>query len=417
VEHPAPADEIHSPTAASPAAEIVAADPTTPPGYPSRAQLARWLLVALVLYLIGWLLWTAQATLTPFVIGLVLAYLMLPFVNALSRSMPRPLAIIIVYLAGLALLVASFAYVIPLLAEQIQRLLASIPSVQRLQQIINDLLEQYRASVPDSVQKPVDDAVANAIQTVQANVATYLQGAGTFLVNRVVQLLNTVTFLLGFIALPFWLFYVLNDVDQGRAAVDRLLHPRLRADFWNVWSVFDRVLGSYVRGQLILCLAVGLAVGFGLTILQLLGFPIGDYILVLALIAGITEFIPVLGPTIGAVPAILLGLAVSPGTGLAVTLLYFGVQQLENSLLVPRIIGESVGIHPAVLTVVMLAMGYLFGLLGIILAPPAAAVARDLFVYAYKRLDGRTASVARAEVEAMHHPPPPPPRATNAAVP
>jgi predicted PurR-regulated permease PerM len=403
VEHAAPADEAALPAAAGSATEPAVAIPSAPIGYPSRAQLARWLLVALALYLIGWLLWATQTTLTPFIFGLVLAYLMLPFVNILNRRMPRPLAIVIVYLVSLVLLVASFAYVIPLVAEQIQRLLVSIPSVQRLQQIITELLEQYRASVPDSVQKPVDDAIANAAETIQANVATYLQRAGTFLVNRVAQLLNTVTFLLGFIALPFWLFYVLNDVDRGRIAIDRLLHPRLRDDFWNVWSVFDRVLGSYVRGQLILCLSVGLAVGIGLTILQLLGFPIGDYVLVLALIAGVTEFIPVLGPTIGAIPAILLGLAVSPGTGIAVTLLYFGVQQLENSLLVPRIIGESVGIHPAVLTVLMLAMGYLFGLLGIILAPPAAAVVRDLFVYAYKRLDGRPAAVARAEVEAMHH--------------
>lgn len=411
MEHHPPALEAQAappPVLADPPPDAAPAEPAAQPlSMPTPATLARWALVALALYAIGWLLWSASATLAPFIFGLVLAYLLLPVVNFLDRTMPRVLAILIVYVAGLVILVASFAYLIPLIVNQVERLLASIPTPERLQQIANEILLQYRQAVPDSVQKPVDDALANAAQTIQANIATYVQRAGTFLVNRVMQLLNTLTFLLGFIALPFWLFYVLHDADQGRTAVDQLLHPRLRADFWNVWTMFDRVLGSYVRGQLILCVAVGAAVGVGLLVLQLLGFAIGDYILVLALIAGVTEFIPVLGPTIGAVPGILIGLSVSPTTGLVVALIYFGVQQLENSLLVPRIIGESVGIHPAVLTVLMLAMGYLFGLLGIIFAPPAAAVARDLFVYVYKRLGGRTAPAAYDEVMAMHRAPAP----------
>ncbi|HWQ11838.1 MAG TPA: AI-2E family transporter [Roseiflexaceae bacterium] len=380
--------------------------PAPEPAYPSRAQLARWLLVALALCGIGWLLWAALPTLSPFILGLVLAYLMLPFVNFLDRYTSRPMAIVIVYLIGILLLVTSFAYLIPLIADQIERLIASIPSVERLQEIGDNLLRQYRERVPDSLKGPVDSAVASALTTVQANVATYAQRAGSFLFGRVVQLLNTLTFLLGFIALPFWLFYVLSDEARGRAAVDRMLHPRLRPDFWNFWAILDRVLGSYVRGQLILCVAVGVAVAIGLGILRLLGVPIGNYILVLAIIAGITEFIPVLGPTIGAIPGILLGLSDSPGTALWVALVYFAVQQLENSLLVPRIIGDSVGIHPAILTVLMIAMGYLFGLVGIILAPPAAAIARDLFVYAFKRLEGLSAAQAYAAVLTQHTPPP-----------
>jgi predicted PurR-regulated permease PerM len=396
VDEPPPPPEAQAPPAPEPPLAL------PPPAYPTRAQLARWLLVALALYGIGWMLWAALPTLSPFILGLVLAYLMLPFVNFLSRYSSRPMAIVTVYLAGLVLLVTSFAYLIPLVADQIERLVASIPSVERLQQIGDNLLRQYRERVPESLKGPADEAIANVVTTVQANVATYAQRAGGFLINRVVQLLNTLTFLLGFIALPFWLFYVLSDEAKGRSAVDRMLHPRLRPDFWNFWAILDRVLGSYVRGQLILCVAVGLAVAIGLGILRLFGVPIGNYILVLAIIAGITEFIPVLGPMIGAVPGILLGLSDSPGTALWVALVYFAVQQLENSLLVPRIIGDSVGIHPAILTVLMIAMGYLFGLVGIILAPPAAAIARDLFVYVFKRLDGLSAAQAHAAVLAQH---------------
>lgn len=179
---------------------------------------------------------------------------------------------------------------------------------------------------------------------------------------------------------------------------------RAPADFWNVWDIFNRVLGGYIRGQIILCVSVGLAVGIGLVGLEMLGFPLGDYVLVLALIAGVTEFIPVLGPTIGAIPGVILGFGISPAAGIAVLLLYIAVQQLENSLLVPRIIGESVGVHPAVLTVAMIVMGTLFGLLGILLAAPAVATARDLFKYAYLRLEGCSPEESLQRVAAGHAP-------------
>jgi len=218
--------------------------------------------------------------------------------------------------------------------------------------------------------------------------------------------LNTVTFLVGFLIIPIWLFFVLNDEQEGRAFIDRLLHPRIRADFWNVWGIVNKVLSDYIRGHLLLGLSVGAMVGIGLLLLGLLGFGIGKYVLLLAIIAGITELIPILGPTLGAIPGVLLGLFISPTTGLAVLLIYITVQQIENNLLVPRIIGESVGIHPAILTVVLIAMGHVFGLLGVILAAPLSAIARDLFIYIYQRLGGASAAAARTAVSRRGTPEP-----------
>jgi predicted PurR-regulated permease PerM len=135
----------------------------------------------------------------------------------------------------------------------------------------------------------------------------------------------------------------------------------------------------------------------GLLILGLLGFRI-PYILLLAILAGVTELIPIIGPIVGAIPAVLLGFTVSPGAGLAALALYVVVQQIENNVLVPRIVGESIGIHPAVLSVVLIAMGQVFGIIGIILSAPVAAIARDLFVYVYQRLSGASPAIARSFV-------------------
>jgi predicted PurR-regulated permease PerM len=380
-----------------------AAEPPDPADTAAPAPIAapwnwrlavRWSMVAAALFAVGWLLWSAQAVLLPFIIGLVLAYLMIPFVNIFSRTMPRPLAILAVYLISGSLVVASLLYVVPLLANQVIQLANRVPTIESIQETANNLLRQYRELVPDELKLPIENSLNQALVALQANVATYAQSAGSFLLNRVLALLNSITFILGFLTLPIWLFYVLNDHEQGRTAIDDMLHPGIRADFWNLWKIIDTAFGAYVRGQLILCLSVGAAVGIGLFGLELAGIPVGDYILVLALIAGVTEFIPVLGPTLGSIPGVLIGLTISPVAGVAMLLLYIIVQQLENSFLVPRIIGDSINIHPAVLTVAMIVMGTLFGLVGIILAAPALAITRDLFLYTYRRLEGLVPAAA-----------------------
>jgi len=396
----APMPTIEPPIGADEPAE------TTPPtqnepAYPSRRTLARWLLVALALYTVGWLLWSALPSLIPFIIGLVLAYLMLPLVNRLDRKMPRWLAILTVYAGGIILIVVLIAYIAPIVANQVELLINSFPElIGRLQTIGRSLLQQYQSSVPASIKAPLEEGIRNGLQALQANITIYVQSIGGFLFAQALQVINTLTFLVGFLIIPIWLFYVLNDLHQGRVLIERMLHPRLRADFWNVWGVINRVFSDYIRGQLLLGLAVGVMVGVFLLGLRLAGFQVGNYILLLSIIAGVTELIPIIGPIIGAIPGVLLGLFISPGTGLAMLVAYIAVQQVENNLLVPRIIGESVGIHPAILTVVLIAMGQVFGLLGVILAAPLSAIARDLFIYTYRRLEGYSADAARMSVEA-----------------
>jgi predicted PurR-regulated permease PerM len=372
---------------------------TTPPvaflrGLPPRT-IARWLLVIAALWTIGWLMWSARSALTPFVAGLVLAYLLLPVVNFLHRHrVPRPLAILIVYIVGIALIVGVFAYLVPLIASQVQLLLALFPPVDRWQELAGTLFQQYQNRVPPSIRQPIDEALANALRTLQSNITTYVQQLTLFIWDQFIQVINLVSFLVGFFIVPIWLFYVLKDQARLRAFIDRMLHPRLRADFWNIWDVVNHDLGDYARGQLTLSLVIGVLVGLGMLILELVGFYM-PYALLLGLISMTTELIPVIGPALGTIPGVLIGLFISPTTALAALIVYLVVQQFENSFLVPRIIGKSVGIHPAILTVVIITLGYQFGLLGIVLAAPLAAIVRDLFIYVHRRLDGRPAEDAR----------------------
>ena len=374
------------------------AAPALPSVFPWRTA-ARWLLIALALTLVGWLLWQARSALFPFIIGLVLAYLLLPFVNALARRMARTLAILIVYASGIAILGGAIAYVVPVVVTQAHQLITSIPSFERLQTVGTGLLLEYQRIVPEVIKAPISAGINTMVTSLQANIAGAAQGLGAFLVGQVLQIFNTVTFLIGFVIIPFWLFYVLSDEVKGRNAINRWLHPRVRDDFWNSLSMINTVLRAYIRGQLLLSLSVGVMVWVSMAILGLFMPPIGDYALLLGIISGATELVPVLGPTLGAIPALLFGLIIDGGTGLVMLAIYVGVQQIENIVLVPRILGGSVDIHPAILIVLLIVMGHIFGLLGVLLAAPLAAIARDLFIYIYRRLETCTPAAARAMIK------------------
>jgi predicted PurR-regulated permease PerM len=360
-------------------------------GLPFR-RIARWGLVALSLYGIGWLFWQARSALLPFVIGALLAYLFLPLVNRFDRRMPRWAAILLVYALVLLIIVTFFAFLVPPLVEQISQLIRALPDLPTLERWANRLLEEYQqllANLPPNVQTEVQQTVAevltSALNTIRTNLLSYVQGIGTLLVSSLLSVASTVAFLLGFFLVPFWLFYVLMDQRAGRDTLNRLLPAGLRADFWSVITIVNADFSGYLRGQLLLGLVVGTAAGIGLTALNLFGLQV-PYVLLLAVIAGVTELIPIIGPIIGAVPAVLLGFLDSPTTGLAVLLLYVGIQQLENNFLVPRIVGDSVGLHPAILMVLLVVCSQVFGILGAILSAPMGAVSRDVFQYVYGRL-------------------------------
>jgi predicted PurR-regulated permease PerM len=359
----------------------------------SLRRLARWLLVFGLLYVIYWLFMGAGSALVPFIAGVVLAYLLLPLVNRLESSMPRWSAIIVVYAFSLLVLGIFIGFIVPPLIDQFNQLVSRIPSFETLRIEIEALMALYRNSLdalPENVQVPLENGINQSIASARDNLTTYLQNIGSFLINSIIQVGTTVattlTFLLGFFLIPFWLFYTMMDQQRGLEAVNSFIPPRLRADFWAITTILDRVLSGYVRGQLILGFSVALAAAIGLTVLGWFGFQV-PYILLLAVLAGITELIPVIGPIIGAVPAIILGFLDSPTTGIAVTILYIAIQQLENNLLVPRIVGDSVDIHPAVLMVLLVVYSQIFGLIGAIISAPLTAMVRDVFVYMYGRLE------------------------------
>jgi predicted PurR-regulated permease PerM len=196
-----------------------------------------------------------------------------------------------------------------------------------------------------------------------------------------------VSSIFGYLIIPVWAFFLLKDRRELTAAVDRSLPPEWRDDAWAIARIVARVFSQWIRAQVFLGLVVGAATFVGLLILNATVDPIfGRFALLLAIIAGVLELLPIIGPVLAAIPAVLLALTVGPQAALAALVLYTLVQQLENNLLVPKIQGDAVELHPSAVIFSLVVGGAIAGLLGAILALPVTAAARNVFRYLFRRL-------------------------------
>jgi predicted PurR-regulated permease PerM len=347
------------------------------------ARFKRMLLwLAMTLLIVG-LLWAARPVLVPFILGLVLAYLLLPLVHWLERHMPsrlhawraaRPLSIILTYLCFVILVAGLIAFVVPIMAGQVGGFVERLPEYStRLQNLVDRGLLWYQDNIPDDWKQNIEASLADIAQ----GVFTRLRDSLGAMIQSVFSSFN---FLVGLIIIPFWLFYVLQDESRVKQGLLQVLHPELRPDFRRLATLIDNVLSAYVRGQLVLVLFVGALATIALLII---GVPFAP---VLGLIAGIFEVLPNIGPYLGAIPAILIALATDPVSAIWVALAFFIIQMIENLILVPRISGKSVKLHPALVMMVLVIGGQLAGLWGMLIAVPVTAMIRDVFLYLYLRL-------------------------------
>jgi predicted PurR-regulated permease PerM len=368
----------------------------------SPARRNRLILIALLLLLVCWVFYVAKSALLPFILGLVIAYLVLPLVHFLDGRMPsrlrdknlsRPLSILIVYLIVILFIAGNFAFLIPPVFRQGQVLWKQMPQLAAKGRALGaEWLGRYQEAIPLDIQ-----------QRIQSNLEELAGAIGEALqegVTRTVSVISsTVGFFLGILVIPFWLFYILNDETKVREGVLDLIPDRIEPDLLNILRITDDIFSAYIRGQLLLCLFIGAMATIGLLIVGV------DFALLLGLIAGAFEVLPFVGPILGAIPALIVAVLQSPMTALWTLVVFIVIQQLENLLLVPKIAGESVKLHPALIMVVLVVGNEALGLLGMLLAVPLTAVIRDIFKYLYLRFSDEEVSpgeaMARVRTERM----------------
>jgi predicted PurR-regulated permease PerM len=346
--------------------------------------LMRFLLVLLALAGLLWLITSAFQSLATFVIGIMLAYITLPVVDWLDHFLPRWLAVLLVILGELALVGVFLALLIPAVAQELQRFLQSLPNTQQVQAYFTQLAQQAK-SWPEPIRVFLRGWLQQTYVNLQHNFTKTALNFVTLAVQGIFSLLSAFSFLLGLLVIPTWIFAVLNDHRKGVQAIDRLLPGWLRPDFWAVARILDRTFRVYFRELVVMAIAVGLVTYGGLVLLERLGVQGIPFPVLLAMLAGFTDFIPSIGVLLGTIPAVLFGLTSSWQTGLAILVLYIVIHFLRNWLLAPLFAGSSVKIHSVILLVILVIASQ-FGLIWLFLGAPLAQITYDLYRYVYGRV-------------------------------
>jgi predicted PurR-regulated permease PerM len=336
----------------------------------------RWQLLALTA-LVGLVLWLLAPVLTPFAIAAMFAYLFDPLVGRLQRlRLSRGAAVSIVFFVLIVLLILILLWLIPYLERQIATLIRHLPDwIAWLQ---NDAVGWVNSRFGLELEMPDSQQLAAIFQEhwkeaggTAASVLATVGKSGFALVSRIVHL----------VVVPVAFFYLLRDWDAMIARVHELLPRSIEPTVVRLARESDETLSGFVRGQLSVMIALGVYYGIALL---LIGLDIGPLI---GIIAGLISFVPYLGAIIGVLTAVIAALVqYHDWLRVILVLVVFGIGHvLEAYILVPRLVGEKIGLHPLAVIFAILAGGELFGFLGVLLALPIASVVNVLLRYAHER--------------------------------
>jgi predicted PurR-regulated permease PerM len=368
----------------------------------ARHRLGLWVTFAIAIVVLA--LWLARSALPVFGIAIALAFLLDPPVTLLQRrGVPRLAGILIVYVGVVIAVIGLGVLLFPPLIEQLQRFLEQLPSLAS--QIIawEEEIVAWLGSLP--LPPPIREALDTIIESGQEAVIGLLEAIVGPLLSVIAR---TAGFIVGLVVIPVWLLYVLKDRERLPGSFLALLPVGWRPDAANGIGLTVGVIGRWIRGQILLASVIFGMTLVGLLVLAVIGFrEFADFAILLALVAGILELVPIIGPIIAAIPAILIGASISPAAALAAIALYTVIQQLENHLIVPKVMGDAVDLHPAVVILALIIGASLFGLWGAILAAPTVSLGRDIYRYGFRRLEGGTPDEAMAFADGAPTPEPP----------
>lgn len=314
------------------------------------------LLIVVGVFVLAYMLSALSAILLPFVLGFALAYFLDPLADRLEAiGLRRSLATFtITFIVGLGLLLAV-VFGLPALAAQVTMLVSNLPGY------VSDMQGWLATQNLDAGQMEVVDSLSGALLGGLQAMASGLLLSGLSLINLISLLFIT----------PIVAIYMLNDWDRMVARIDHLLPDEHTEIVRFLAREIDDTLGGFARGQSMVCLALGVIYASGLWIVGLEGA------IIVGLLAGLVSFVPYVGAAFGMVLAGGLGLGqfgfdLWPFVQMAVV---FGFGQFaEGNFLTPRLVGERVRLHPVWIIFALLAMGSLFGFLGLLLAVPIAAI-------------------------------------------
>lgn len=301
---------------------------------------AQTIFLTLALILGVWLFVQIRDILYLVFIAFLLMTAMQPLVTFLERfRIPKIVSILLVYLVVFGLLGVSIGSAIPQLVVQTSKLVQTLPAV-----------------------------VGKIAPNLNIDITTITQQIAPLSENLIQVTVGIFSNIFAMVTVLVFSFYFLLERRHAQAVLTDLFGATMGQRFTDILRLIERRLGAWVRGELLLMTFVGVLVYIGLTLLGI------NYALPLAILSGLLELVPMIGPNLSALPGVLLALAISPWLALLTAGMYFMVQQIENNIFVPLIMRRSVGLSPIITIFALLVGARLGGITGAVLAVPAVLV-------------------------------------------
>ncbi|CUH94122.1 putative membrane protein [Propionispora sp. 2/2-37] len=340
----------------------------------TTANWVRIVVIIAVLYLLS------QVTVIylPVILSLVLAFALNPLVNffiavpiwPFKKHLPRGVAVLLSFFCVTLFIYGVLAFLLAPFIVEFYKFLADLPAlVSKLKGITLEIEKNaYNIAIPDNIHTIVEQLVS---------------GATSYSLDLVKRMVNTAfNFASGVIELvvvPVLTYYFLKDGSCLKEEFLHLLPYKSKQKAQEIVEEMSEVISQYIRGQILVSFVIGLMVFAGMYILGV------DYPMILGLLAMLTETVPIIGPIVGSIPAVLLAYTAGPALTVKVILFYIVIHQLENHIVVPKIMGHSIAIHPVMIIISFLIGGKLFGVVGMMLAVPAAALIRVLIKHLWDK--------------------------------
>jgi predicted PurR-regulated permease PerM len=308
--------------------------------------------------------------------GLVLALVLSFPVRALSRLMPRPLAVAATFLVLISSAILALVVLVPLLSDQLRILLGTGPTaIENASLILRDLLGSLAelgllSGTPNEALNQVEGYV---LERLQGLVGGLLGGLGAFLSGAF-------DLGVGLFGVMVVAAYLLLDERKFKAAYLKAIPARRRRDARELWDAFGHSFSRYLSGLVLVMAIQGALSGVGL---WLLGVP---YAALFGAWVALTAIVPYVGAVVGAIPALIMALLVSPATALATAVLFLAIQALEGNVLTPRIQGTAINVHPILVLLAVIGGGQVAGIAGAVFAVPVLAAVKVLYDFLCPRL-------------------------------
>ncbi|MEK3975059.1 AI-2E family transporter [Psychrobacillus sp. FSL K6-1267] len=314
----------------------------------------------------------------PIILAVIVYYLLRPILRMLEKiKVKRVLGILLIFLALVGIVTLLVFLVFPFLKAQFFRLAEELPGyfIEVLSQLDSFLRTNTFIS---SYYLQIENDVANLLYDLPKELGVFFQNTFTGIATGISSFIGILTsFILAIVTVPFILFYLLKDGEKLPAYILKIFPPRMREDLKSVFTSIDKQISSYIQGQILVSMCIGIMIFIGFTIIGM------DYALLLGVLAMVTSVVPYLGPVIAITPAAIIALVTSPFMLIKLAVVWTVVQLIEGKFISPQIMGKSLHVHPITIIFVLITSGALFGVPGVILGIPGYAILKVIVSHFY----------------------------------